>query len=731
MKNSISRRAFLKESMTATGLTIAVVATPFGCTLSKGPVPGAAVSPSFKPNVWLEMTPDEKIAVTVGQSELGQGTHTAFAMILADELEADWKRIQVRPGGARDEFKNPLFPIQMTAGSLSVRSFFELLREVGATGRVMLVKAAALTWKVPEEECAAAQGAVSHGKSGRSLTYGQLCLKAAELPIPEDPDFKDDEDLRLIGTYVPRLDIPDKVAGKAIFGMDFSVPGMLIAVLARPPAYGAKVLSQDGQAAANVKGVRTIVTTPNGIAVVAETLDAAWEGRDVLNVKWGPGSHPYLDNDAIERIFEENLDKAGVVAVDDGDPTGALSAAAQTVKATYFCSYVSHSPLEPMNCTARVRKNRCDVWVPTQGQTLSQFAAAQTSGLPVEKVYIHTLYSGGAFGRRTETDFVVEAVAASKACGKPVKVVWTREEDTKNGFYRPANIHRISAGLDSSGQLSGWTQKVVSPSINSRVFPQLVKNGLDSSSLGGIWDPSPGGSGTAYKIPNFHLELVQLNLPIPVGFLRSVQNGPNAFVMESLMDELARAAGTDPVAFRLGLLKHNKRAHRVLKLAAEKAGWGSTVPAGQGRGVAQHFCFGSYVAQVADVSVNRNDGKIIVHKIVAAVDCGPAVAPANIRTQMEGGITLALSTSLKEEVAFSQGGVESANYDDYSIMRMNEVPEIEVHIVESADFIGGIGEPSVPPTAPAVANAVFDAVGIRLRRLPMNPKTVLTALGNA
>jgi isoquinoline 1-oxidoreductase beta subunit len=384
-----------------------------------------------------------------------------------------------------------------------------------------------------------------------------------------------------------------------------------------------------------------------------------------------------------------------------------------------------------MNCTAYVQNDRCDVWVPTQFQTVSQALAAQFSGVPPDAVHIHTLYSGGAFGRRVGMDFVIEAVVVSKAAGKPVKVVWTREEDMQNDLYRPAMAHRVQAGLDGSGRLIGWSHKAVCPSIMKTLNPKdsmLVDKGLDIFALWGIWDVTPNKCNMIYEIPNLHVEQVLIDLPIPVGFWRSVQNGPNAFVVESFMDELARAAGKDPLEFRLQLLKNQPRAQRVLETVAEKAAWGNPLPKGMGRGIAQHSSFESYVAHVAEVSVSETDGTIKVNKIVTAVDCGVAVAPNNIENQVSGAIVQALSSALKEEVMFSNGGVESENFGDYDIMTMDEVPEIEVHILKSGDKIGGIGEPAVPPTAPAVANAIFDATGVRLRRIPMTPGRVLEAI---
>jgi len=715
--------------MKMAGLTIGVSLTPFGYSLvnASGQKEG-----SFKPSVWFEIAPNNKITMTMGPSEMGQGTHTALGMVIADELEADWKQVRIHQGPASAAFKNPVFDDQITVGSASVRGFYEPLRKAGAAGRVMLVKAAAQTWKVPEEECTPSKGAVIHKKTNRKLTYGQLCLKAAKLDLPKDPPLKKEEEFRYIGKPMARVDIPEKVAGKAIYGLDVKVQDMLYGTIARPPAYGAKPVSFDQKAAEGVRGVQKVVPTPQGIIVCAESLDAAWKGRDALKAQWDKGSHPDMNNDSIEKHFIEGLDKPGVVAKNVGDARKALSEASKKIEATYFVPFVAHATMEPMNCTAHVQKDRCDVWVSTQAQILSQIFASQISGLPMDKIHIHTTFLGCGLGRRGSfPDFVVEAVGASKAVGKPVKVVWSREEDIKYDFYRAATCQRIQAGLDSQGNVIGWSHKVACSSILKFLNPEwITKEGVDFFSLWGIVDAPipPVYSHTAYEFPNFYVEQYLSDLPIPVCPWRSVQNAPNAFVMECFMDELAYAVGKDPVAFRLPLFKNNMRARRVLETVAEKAGWGKAMSKGKGRGIAQHSCFGSYVAQVADVSVNAGNGTVKVERIVAAVDCGPAVNPDTVKAQIEGGIIEGLSASLKEEINFSNGGVQSANFNDYHIIRMSEIPEIEVHIVKSNEAIGGIGEVGVPPAAPAVANAVFNATGARIRRLPLTPQTVLAAI---
>jgi isoquinoline 1-oxidoreductase beta subunit len=533
-----------------------------------------------------------------------------------------------------------------------------------------------------------------------------------------------------MGKPMPRLDIPEKVAGKAVYGLDVNVPDMLYGVIARPPAYGAKPVSYDQNAAEAVKGVRKIAPTPNGIAVCAESLDAARKGRDALQVKWDKGSHPDMNSDFVEKNLMEGLDKPGAVATNVGDVKKALGEASKKVEAIYYIPIVAHATMEPMNATAHVQSDRCDVWAPTQDQTGTKMVASKLSGLPPDQVHVHTTLLGCGLGRRGgSVDYIIDAVAASKAVGKPVKVVWSREEDIKNGFLRAAYCQRVEAGLDSRGRVTAWSHKLACTSILKVRNPAAIKNGIDIYCLWGLFDyPNTLQlSHTVYEFPNFYVEQVLSDLPIPVCPWRSVTNAQNAFVVESFLDELAHAAGKDPLEFRLQLLSKTMRARRVLQTVAEKAGWGKPLPKGKGRGIAQHSCFGAYVAQVADVSVNEKDGTVKVDRIVAAVDIGPVVNPNAVLAQVEGSIVEGVSTALKEQVEFANGGVKSANFDDYKILRMSEVPDIEVHIIKSTEKIGGIGEPGVTPTAAAVANAVFDATGARIRRLPLTPQTVLAA----
>ncbi len=729
MTTSMTRRAFLKGSLAAAGLTIGVSVTPFGHRLLN-----ASEIDGFSPNVWFRITPDNKVAIFIGNSEMGQGVLTAHSMIIADELEADWSRVSVKQAAVADAFKNPIAGAQFTAASASVRGFYEPLRKAGAAGRAMLIKAAAETWKVPENECKAVMGTVKHEKSKRSLTYGQLCLKAAKLEVPKDPPLKKEEEFRYMGKPMPRVDVPEKVSGKAVYGLDVTLKDLHYAVIARPPAYGAKPLSFDQKAAEQVSGVHKVLQIPQGIAVCAKSIDAALKGRDALKVNWDKGVLPDMNNDYIEKSMLEDLNKPMVSVVNTGDAKKAISEAAKKIEANYFVSFVAHTTMEPMNCTASVTDDRCDLWAPTQTHTLTQMLASKVSGLPKEKVHVNIPFLGCGLGRRVKPDFAIEAVTISKAVGKPVKVMWTREEDIKYDYFRAAGSHRIEAGLDAQGQLTGWSHKLVSPSIAKEINPGQLKDGVDWFCMWGLADRPESyawNNRIQYEIPNLSLEFLLSPLPIPCGVWRSVQNGPNAFVIESFMDELARAAGKDPLEFRLQSLKNNMRARRVLETVAEKAGWGKAIPKGEGRGIAQHACFGTWTAQVAEISVDKKDGTIKVHRVVAAVDCGPVVNPDPLVAQIEGGIINSLGTVLKEEVKFANGGVKSANFNDYPIIRMSEVPEIEVHIVKSNEKIGGIGELGVPAAAPAVANAFFNATGVRIRRIPLTPKIVMDALKKA
>jgi isoquinoline 1-oxidoreductase beta subunit len=720
MKSTITRRQFLK--MTAgTGLGIAVAATPLGYRLLSAEEMKKEEPFAFRPSVWLKISPDNAVTVVVNKSEMGQGVYTSLPMIVADELDADWKSVRMEVAPAGDAYKDPGWGTQATGGSSSIRHMHEPLRKAGAAAREMLLTAAAQEWGVPTAECAVALGRVRHLKGTRTLSYGNLSERAAKLPVPQTPVLKKDSQLRYIGTEITRLDMHDKVSGTAQFGIDSFVPGMLYATIARPPAYEADLVSFHKEAAQGVAGVRAVVPIHSGMAVCADTIDAAWKGREALKPEWQNGRYSRLSTGWLEKEFLSRLDSNGVMVRNDGNVKTAIEQASKRLDVTYVLPYLSHATMEPMNCTAHVRADGCDIWASTQNQSGVLSLAAKLTGLKPDQISVHTAYLGGGFGRRYETDYVEEALLLSLSTGRPVKLVWKREEDMKNDFYRPANCSRIQGAIDGTGLAIAWSHKIVCPSIFARAYPSGFQKGIDPAAVEGL-------KSMEYEIPNLAVEYVRIDTPVPVGFWRSVGSSHNAFTVESFIDELAHAANKDPLEFRLGLLKSHPRAQRVLQVAAEKAGWGKPLTKGQARGIAYHLSFGSYVAEVAEASMNRKDGTIRVHKVTCAVDCGSVVNPAIVSAQMMGGLIMGLSAALREQVEFADGGVKSENFGDYELLRMSEAPEVDVHIVKSGEKLGGIGEPGVPPIAPAVANAVFTATGARIRRLPMKPDTVLEAL---
>ena len=701
----VTRRAFLETAGAAgAGLVISFY-LPSGLRF-RSPTAGP-----FAPNAWLRIGEDESVLVIVDRSEMGQGVTTALPMLLAEELEADWSRIRIEFAPADKAYTNPMFGMQGTGGSTSVRAAYTPLRKAGAAARELLVAAAAQTWGVEKAECRAERGAVVHARSKRRLTYGKLVTKAATLGAPPDVPLKDPKDWKILGTRVRRLDTPPKVDGSAQFGIDVKVPGMLVAVVARSPVFGGKVTSFDAAKAKAVPGVRQVVQISSGVAVVADGYWPAKKGRDALAVTWDEGPTASVSSATIAQLFGQRAEQAGAVARHGGDPDGTLGSAPAKVDAVYDLPFLAHATMEPMNCTAHVRADGVDIWAPTQFQTGAQGFGAKIGGVTPDKVKVHTTYLGGGFGRRFELDFIQEALETSKAVGAPVKVIWSREDDIRNAQYRPANHHRMRAGLDANGQPVAWTHRIVAPSIMARVFPDTVKNGLDEEAV-------EGGVGMPYAIPNVHVDYLLTDTGIPVGFWRSVNNSYNAFAVESFIDELAHAAKKDPYEYRRDLLGKAPRYLGALNLAASKAGWGTAPPAGRARGIAVYKSFESYVAEVAEVSV-ASDGAVKVHRVVCAVDCGPVVNPSIVEAQMESAIVYGLTAALYGEIAIEGGRVKQSNFHDYQMLRLAEMPKVEVYIVPSTDAQGGVGEPGTPPIAPAVANAIFAATGKRIRKLPI------------
>jgi isoquinoline 1-oxidoreductase beta subunit len=708
---NVSRRDFLKTGAVAGGSLILGLYLPaLGGRLHAD----EAAPASFAPNAFLRIDADESVTVIINHSEMGQGISTALAMMVADEMDADWNRIRVEFAPVDSTYNHTAFGIQLTGGSTSTMSEWDRFRTMGAAARAMLVVAAAAEWGVAPGSCSTEGGHVLHGETGRKVSFGRLVGKASALEAPAEVKLKTPDQYRIIGRPTRRLDSAEKVDGTAVFGLDVARPGMLVALVARPPVFGGSVASVDADKAKKVKGVRHIVRIDRGVAVVADDFWAASKGREALLVEWNEGELAGLDTRSQGEQYAEMGKRPGKIAGKTGDTSTALGSAAKKIDAVYELPYLAHAPMEPLNCVADVRAGACEVWVGTQSQTLDLAAAAAAAGLKPEQVKLHTTLLGGGFGRRAVLDshFVVEAVQISKAVKKPVKVIWTREDDIRGGFYRPRAYHSVSGGVDSAGKVVVWQHRIVCQSIvaGTPFENAMFHEGVEHMAVEGVAD-------MPYAIPNRLTEWHQAPGGVPVLWWRSVGHSHNAFAVECFLDELAHAAGRDPLEVRLELLAERPRHKRVLELAASKAGWGTEPPPGRARGLAVHASFGSHVAQVAEVSVSGK-GAIRVHRVVCAIDCGPIVNPETIRAQMEGAIVYGLSAALHGEITFEKGRVRQSNFHDYPVLRMSEMPRVEVHIVESKDSMGGVGEPGLPPIAPAVANAVFAATGRRLRSLP-------------
>ncbi len=701
---SITRRDFIKvASATGAGLVIGFYLP----TLDRFSAYAAPPPASFEPNAWLSIDSAGIVTVNVGKSEMGQGVYTSLPMILAEELEADWGSIRVQHPAADTAHGH-----MGTGGSSSVRTAWDPLRKAGATAREMLISAAAETWKVPRTECYAEQGFVVHRPSGQKLGYGDLSAKASSITPPENPPLKDPKDYRIVGKPRKRLDTPEKVDGSGLFGIDVKTPGMLFAAIARCPVFGGKADHFDATKAKAVPGVRQVVQIDRGVAVVAESSWAAFQGRDALNVTWNEGPDAAMSSAKILAMLQDAAKKPGASARKEGNPAGALARAKKKVQALYEAPFLAHATMEPMNATADVRPDRCEIWTATQDPQWAKGEAARLTGLPGEKVTVHTMLLGGGFGRRSWPDPVIEAVQTSKAIGAPVKVVWTREDDMQHDYYRPVSHHHLQAGLDAKGNLIAWTNHTIAPSIADQMNPGSLKNGVDHGALHGAED-------IAYDIPNLEVTYSVITTPVPLGWWRSVYASQNAYADECFLDEVAAAAGKDPYQFRHALLGKDKRLRGVLDLAAEKAKWKRSLPEGHHHGIACLFSFGSYVAEVAEVSLKGKE--IRVHKVVAAVDCGIAVNPATIEAQIESAIVYGLTAALKGQVTIERGRVVQGNFDDYPLLTIDEMPAIEVYIVPSKEALGGIGEPGLPPIAPAVVNAMFAATKNPVRKLPIHP----------
>ncbi|HEX9615689.1 MAG TPA: xanthine dehydrogenase family protein molybdopterin-binding subunit [Bacteroidota bacterium] len=647
----------------------------------------------FTPNVWLKIASDGAVTITVHRSEMGQGVWTSFPMIVAEELEADWSKVSIEQADAHPT----KYGSQSTGGSYSIRGNWQTLRNAGATAREMLITAAANQWKVGRSECRAESGHVVHS-SGKKLSYGELAAAAATLPVPDSVKFKDNKDFRIIGTRIKKLDTPAKVYGNAVFGLDVRVPGMLFASIEQCRVFGGKVVSFDASKAKAVPGVQNVVQVESGVAVIATNTWAAFRGREELSVTWDEGKWAGQSSASIRKMFQEALASKGNIENYAGDAESALTGAATKLEAVYEAPFVAHQTMETMNCTADVRADRCEIWAPTQSPQGIQRDAARVLGLDLDKVTVHVTLMGGGFGRRLFSDFAIDAVHVSRAAGKPVQVVWTREDDTQHDFYRPMTYNILKAGLNKDGMPAAWIHRIAGPSARGTVV---------------------GGSTPPYTLPNFRVEAHILETGIPIGPWRSVGPSQNGWIIESFIDELAHAAKKDPFEYRRSLLAKSPRLKRTLEFVAEKAGWNKPLPKEQARGIACVESFGSACAMVAEVSVENGEPK--VHRIVAAVDCGPVVNPDTVEAQMEGAIVYGLSSALRDEITIEKGRVQQESYDDYRMLQFDEMPKMEIYTVPSTEPVGGIGEPGLPPAIPSVCNAIFAATGIRIRKLPIRP----------
>jgi len=706
----MNRRQFLQVGLTVGGSLL--IGIDLAAEETKLETP--ATKRIFNPNAWIRIDLDNKITFLIDRSEMGQGVVTSLSMLIAEEMEVDLDQITTEFAPAGDQYRNNLIGMQLTGGSTSIREAWEKLRRAGAVARTLLIEAAAQTWDVPKEECRAHKGKIIHQEN--SFFYGELVARAAKLPLfdPSDVDLKPARDFRLIGKSALRLDLRDKVIGKTLFGIDVKLPKMLIASVVRPPMIGASLKDYDDRAVRQMAGVRHVVKTSDGIAVVADNFWLAQQGVKALKIEW-QGGDERLSTESILASFKEAADKEkAVVAKQVGNLKDARAQANKILDVEYVAPFQAHACMEPLNCTADVKKDRCDVWVGTQNQSGALQTAKEISGLAIDAINIHTTYLGGGFGRRGEKDFVRDALEISKAIDAPVKAIWTREQDMQHDFYRPMAYSKLSAFLNKNNELIGWQQRIVSPSIMARAMPNRLENGLDRSSVEGAAD-------LAYDIPHLSVDYVLKNTGnIPVGFWRAVGHSQNAFVVESFIDEIAIAAQKNPIAFRQQLLKDHPRHLGVLELATEKVNWDQTLDNGEGRGVAVHHCFGSYCAQVAEVAVDKN-GNVRVKKIICAIDCGQIVNPNTIEAQMHSAIVYGLTATLHSSISIKNGKIQQSNFDTFPLLKINEMPQIEVYIVQSEEAPGGVGEPGLPPLAPAIANAIFAATGKRIRHLPIHP----------
>ncbi|MBN3761559.1 xanthine dehydrogenase family protein molybdopterin-binding subunit [Burkholderia sp. Ac-20365] len=723
----VTRRAFLKFSasvaaMSGGGLLLAFTMPARGQGDARKTVIGGdgVETPQdgvFAPNAFVQIDRAGKVTLIVPKVEMGQGVYTSIPMLIAEELEVPLDNITIDHAPPDEKrFMDPLLGGQLTGGSTSIRYAWEPMRRAGATTRVLLINAAAQQWQVDPASCHAENGQVIHADTKRSVAYGELVDAAAKLSVPQDVPLKSPKDFKLIGTQAKRLDSPEKVDGSAIFGLDVRLPDMVHAAIVNCPVFGGTLTSVDDTAAKKIPGVRQIVKIDNGVAVIGDHTWAAKRGAAALKITWNEGAGATVSTKTIVDDLEKASQGTGAVARKDGDVSDAFTKASTRVDAVYQQPFLAHATMEPVNCTVHVKPDSCDIWVGTQVPTRARDAGAKVTGLSPDKIVVHNFLLGGGFGRRLEFDMVTQAVKVAKQLNVPVKVMWTREEDIQHDMYRPYYYDKISAGLDANGKPVAWQHRIVGSSIFARFAPGAMKNGVDPDAVEVAAD-------LPYDLPNQLIDYVrQEPRAIPTAFWRGVGPTRGTFVVESFIDELAAQAKIDPVKYRRDLLGKTPRALNVLNVATQAAGWGGTLPKGQGRGVSVMHAFGSFFSMVADVSVDQ--GEVKVNRVVCAVDCGMVVNPNTVEAQIQGGIIFAITAALYSEITIDRGRVQQNNFTDYRILRIHESPVIDVHIVKSSEAPGGIGEPGTAAAMPAIANAIYAATGKRLRQLPVGNQLV-------
>jgi isoquinoline 1-oxidoreductase beta subunit len=705
----ISRRSFLLQSAAATGGLVLGFHLPW----DRGSGQAAAAQPA-EINAWIVIQPDDTVIVRVARSEMGQGSFTALPMLVAEELECDWNKLKAEYASVAEHLRrNRVYVTFSTGGSRSIRSSHEFLRQAGAAAREMLIAAAAQRWGVPASDCQAANSIITHRPSGRTVTFGAVAEAASKLTPPKSVALKPPEQWKLIGKPMKRFDTPDKVMGKPVFGIDVRLPDMLCASIRQCPVFGGTLKSYDEAAVKTRKGIRQVVPLKDAVAVVGESWWQAHQALEAMPVTWNEGPNATVGSADILAFLRGGLTAADVaVARNDGDARSALASAGKVMEAEYYAPFLAHATMEPMTCTARVTADRFEVWAPTQNAEATLAAASEAAGMPPGKGEVHVTFLGGGFGRRgASQDFTRQAVAIAKAVGKPVKLLWSREEDIQHDHYRPVSLARLTAALDASGMPVALLVRVAGQSIIAGLAPDRVANGLDLNFLEGLYD-------MPYGIRNLRVEYAMRNTHVPVGFWRSVNHTQNAFFKECFLDEMAHAAGQDPYQFRRRLLSGKTRELNVLDTAAQKAGWGQPLPPGVFRGIALNESYGSHCAEVAEVSVSEK-GEVRVHRVVCAIDPGYVVNPDTVQAQAESSIVYALTAALYGEITIKDGRVEQSNFSDYDMLRIDQMPKVEAYPVPTGGFWGGIGEPFTPPLFPAVCNAIFAATGKRIRSLPL------------